>query len=470
MAELLKGKNQDLQIHAAWCLGNMAGEDVRFCIEVLKCVFPIHVVTLLKCASPPCIRSLVWLLRSLMDHPVITSATGYLTLPLVTETITTLSALVNDLTGHAVAEKKVVPEMTIAPWRLFEMKTGMPVPNDIAVVRYFAAVDAETIKVADLDVNFSTGQNDTYVCKIIDLEPIESIGGEEEEEEEDDVIMDEKSLTLCDSCWVLVEMSSSSCVPLMLDLNLSSSLVSLLQVFDAPLIISAALRLLESIISNVNPTLSMQLSKEAIALMPRLLFNSSNSVREEACWFMSNIAAESIAHSTLVMQQDTLMIRLVEQLKWANWDIRKEAVWVVSNVIIHIPQESVLLLIEMDVLEAFSYQLDESDPQMSMLIMEALASMLHWSEGTEEGSELIKQSIESSYCQNKLEELCYVENNDVSNMAAGILDTYFCEGIQDSSLPSSIHIDENTQQSGTFEFSSSSSSSTPTVFHFGGPK
>lgn len=56
----------------------------------------------------------------------------------------------------------------------------------------------------------------------------------------------------------------------------------------------------------------------------------SKSHKKEALWLLSNVAANSEEDATAIIKKG-LMINLINGAKDRNYDVRKEAIWAISN-------------------------------------------------------------------------------------------------------------------------------------------
>lgn len=451
---LLQSGVSELQTQAAWCLGNIAGESPECCAQVLQVCTPAHVLPHVRMSTPALRRAAVWLLRSLLDHMEVLTNAGALPPQIVQEIASVLCQVVSPLAVEVAAAMEQKADPIIAPWRMFEMKTGKQPPNDLAVVRFSETIDAETVKVADLDVNFVTGRNEIYIAKLADLNPLESIDDDMNEEDQEE-ILNERDLTICDSCWGLVEVSLAhpNILPSILSMSICQALVQILSSYTSSILCSPALRLFENIVSGNAQEIQAAVDSGVIHIMPNILFNPSKIVREEACWFLSNIAAGTTPHVEAILREPHLMVRLAEQLAWAEWDVRREAAWVICNIIVRAPSPYMKDIIKLGVLDSFATLLSEKDPQVSLLVLEALSSILR--SGVKETGDpslltTYKTVIEEAGCIDKIEELCYDNTEEVSTMASVLLDNFFQD--QDDEAQESNSGVETTEDKSMFVF------------------
>ncbi|RLN50689.1 hypothetical protein BBJ28_00026533 [Nothophytophthora sp. Chile5] len=441
LVQLFQSGISELQIQAAWCLGNIASESAACCEEIVKVCPPSVVLPHIRMSTPALRRAAVWLLRSLVEFPEVLEQCGVLNPDTRREIMELLSSIILQLSNEKVANfvsangqagesltfKKAA---AIAPWRIFEVystiSTGKPAPNDIAVVRFVREVDETTVEVMDVDVNFETGENMVFHAKKADMRPLQvvddAIGEDDDLEDEETDLLDEKVLTLCDSCWALVEMTlhDSEVIAAIVNAGLCPRLVELLYISQSSVILAPVLRLLGNIVSAEISFSQAVIDAKLLEVIPNVMTTTSRAVREEACWMLSNIAGGQEEQVVAMMNAPGVIAGLVEQMAWAEYGVKREATWAMCNIIVRANLEFVKELVRMGVLQSFSPLLEEwEDPMVELVILEAVESLLQ--KDPNEG----RVAVEESGCLAKIEELCYDQNDDVSSMASQLIDTWF---------------------------------------------
>ncbi|DBA00054.1 TPA: hypothetical protein N0F65_003720 [Lagenidium giganteum] len=478
----------ELQVQAAWCLGNIASESAECCEAILASCPPTIVLPHIRMSAPSLRRAAVWLLRSLIEFPDVMARCGALTDEIKREIFDVLTNIIAQLaeekvksfvatTGHEGA-LDLKQNAAISSWRIFErirkeltwycvkVNTGKPAPNDIAVVRFVREVDETSIEVVDVDVNFETGESQTFVVKKSDLRAMQVLEevADDDDEEDDAEMLDEKVLTLCDSCWSLVELTvhdADAIAPLVAS-GLCTKLVELLFVAQSSVILAPVLRLIGNIVSAEISFTQAVIDAQLLEVMPRVLSNSSRSVREEACWILSNIAGDAGQVDALT-QRPAVMNGLVEQMAWAEFAVKREATWALCNVITRATAECIVEMVRLGVLQHFSPLLDEvEDAAVELVILQAIESLL--TKIPTEG----KIYVEESGCLSKIEDLCFDANEDLSAVASHIMDTWFGgvnEEEADTSMGPAIVNSATAGEGQAFSFQPVQSDVT---FHFGG--
>ncbi|CAI5718763.1 unnamed protein product [Hyaloperonospora brassicae] len=436
LVQLFQSGISELQIQAAWCLGNIASASAECCKEIVKFCPPTIVLPHIRMATPALRRAAVWLLRSLVEFPEVLDTSGVMVPNTKREMMDVLSSIIRQLSNEKVSNfasssgqesdaSKMKEGVAVAPWRIFEINTGKPAPNDLAVVRCVREVDELTVEVMDVDVNYETGENMVFQAKKADMRPLQvmdDVIGEDEDEDDETDLLDEQLLTLCDSCWALVEMTlhDSDVVGGIVNASLCPRLVELLHISQSSVILAPVLRLLGNIVSAEISFSQAVIDAKLLDVIPRVMTATSRAVREEACWMLSNIAGGQEEQVVAMMNATGVIAGLVEQMSWAEYGVKREATWAICNLIVRANLDFVKKVVQMGVLQLFCPLLDEwEDPLVELVILEAVESLLQ--KDPQEG----RLAVEESGCLAKIEELSYDQNDDVSSMASQLLDTWF---------------------------------------------
>lgn len=133
LVQLFQSGISELQIQAAWCLGNIASASAESCQEIVKVCPPSVVLPHIRMATPSLRRAAVWLLRSLVEFPDVLDKSGVMGPDTKREMMELLSSIIlqlsnekvsnfvsaNGQAGEAIKFKKAA---AIAPWRIFEVR------------------------------------------------------------------------------------------------------------------------------------------------------------------------------------------------------------------------------------------------------------------------------------------------------------------------------------------------------------
>lgn len=479
----------EIAVQAAWCLGNIANESQEFAAQVRRQVAPSQLTALLQ--EPKIRRATVWLLRSFSNF-----CFEEATLVTLFQMVAELTAEVETLErAKARASSTMTPR--ISSWRQYEIQTGKPPPNDKAMVRVVDQSDPERVQVIDIDLNFVSGEYDTYCVASHLLVPLETLEDElpDDEDEDHEVELDERCLTISDALWIFVdgsrEVESSSSHKVLMSFLMSRQFVPvLMKILHYGHILSSlatpTLRLLENMMSmSVNdedtddasphPLVQECLEYGFLGACGQILNHRQKHLREEACWLLSNIIASSSGLTqfqalvdVLLEPSHTLLGQVAEQLSWAEYDVRREAIWVFSNLLNRISKSANRVsILRFPVFEAFARMLEEAaDPEVVLLICETVEKILRHDHLT------YQRVLEEVGLDEHLERLSLEEDTpaSVSDLASMIVDTYFQGDLMgderdESILPPAVVMNE---AAGTSMFAFQSSG-TPDGFHFNTP-
>lgn len=131
LVQLFQSGISELQIQAAWCLGNIASESPACCEAILASCPPSVVLPHIRMATPALRRAAVWLLRSLVEFPDVMEQCGALTAETKRDVLDVLGQIIVQLAQEKVRHFTAATgggalEFThaapIAPWRIFEVR------------------------------------------------------------------------------------------------------------------------------------------------------------------------------------------------------------------------------------------------------------------------------------------------------------------------------------------------------------
>lgn len=132
LVQLFQSGISELQIQAAWCLGNIASESAACCEEIIKVCPPTVVLPHIRMATPALRRAAVWLLRSLVEFPEVMERCGVLGADTKRDVLEVLGSIILQLSeekvrnfvssnGQAGESIKFKQSSVMAPWRIFEV-------------------------------------------------------------------------------------------------------------------------------------------------------------------------------------------------------------------------------------------------------------------------------------------------------------------------------------------------------------
>lgn len=151
---------------------------------------------------------------------------------------------------------------------------------------------------------------------------------------------------------------------------------------------------------------------------------SQKSIRKETTWLLSNIAAGTSDQVSLLCKKQNLISSLVDLSRYASWEVRKEAVWCVSNLCSSgtASPKQIQMLVDHDVLEAMADILDLADAGIVLVALDAIESVLKL--GKERGKSY-HIFFEEADGITKLENLQHHSNDKVYGKAVELIETYY---------------------------------------------
>jgi importin subunit alpha-2 len=326
------------------------------------------------------------------------------------------------------------------------------------------------------------------------IQVMEDVTFEEEEQQqhdekhEEENSLDEKMLTLVDACWTLVELSvhhphilffllttkTATKIEEKKEFDFIHVLVQLLQSTQNSILLTPVLRLVGNFISTDENYSNKLVEANVLSVMPQVLSHTNRSVREEACWMLSNIAGgshEDLSQVYKMIQTPGLLKALVEQIAWAEYAVKREAAWSICNILVRTKDLHFLvhfLQTNEIVLRSFVPLLEEwDDPMLILVILEAITSILTvFDDQQKEQDTNIKVLLEESGCLDKIEELCYDENEQVSEVAAQIIDTWFQKEEEEQVENDMTLRPPTTNENGQLQFQPINDTNTNVQFNF----
>ena len=188
--------------------------------------------------------------------------------------------------------------------------------------------------------------------------------------------------------------------------------------------IMPALRTLGNIVSGSDTQTQAVLDAGLLTLAPELLQKSKKSIRKEACWAISNVAAGTPLQLDYLMQHGEVMSLVLDLMgSSSEWDVRKEAVWVVSNIATAAKDSHLLALLKMNALKPLVQTLEVQDDKVTMCAIEALEVFLKFDS---KRSDLdLLNIIADCGGIDALETLQEHSNEDIYSKAVELIEAYF---------------------------------------------
>jgi len=215
-------------------------------------------------------------------------------------------------------------------------------------------------------------------------------------------------------------------------------------------VLTPALRTIGNIVTGTDAQTQAALEAKVMVPLVNLLANSARNIRKEACWTISNITAGT-AHQINNVLRHQAIPALVRILNTDVLEVKKEAAYAVSNVTSGGNDDQKNYLIKQKVVEAICTLLDEHDPKIISLALEALNNLLDYGKkvATEEGNPVC-DIIEECGGLDRLEDLQQHENQDIYTRSVNLVREYFeCEDEVDATLAPTVESTGNQFAFGT---------------------
>uniref|UniRef100_A0A803N3W0 Importin subunit alpha n=1 Tax=Chenopodium quinoa TaxID=63459 RepID=A0A803N3W0_CHEQI len=173
-----------------------------------------------------------------------------------------------------------------------------------------------------------------------------------------------------------------------------------------------------------------EVTDKVIAALSKCLGSEHRVLKKEAAWMLSNIAAGSIEHKKLVYNSEAVPL-LLRLLSTAPFDVRKEVAYVLGNTCVAPTEgsgkpslivEHLVSLVSRGCLPGFIELVRSADVEAGRLGLQFIELVLRGMPNCQ-GPKL----VESEDGIEAMERFQFHENEDLRNMANGLVDTYFGE-------------------------------------------
>ncbi|GLT89725.1 hypothetical protein SLE2022_077000 [Rubroshorea leprosula] len=174
-----------------------------------------------------------------------------------------------------------------------------------------------------------------------------------------------------------------------------------------------------------------EITDNVIKVLVKCLQSEHRVLKKEAAWVLSNIGAGSIEHKQLIYSSEALPL-LLRLLSLAPFDIRKEVAYVLGNICVaptegdggkpNLIVEHLVSLVQKGCLSGFIDLVRSADTEAARLGLQFMELVLRGMPNGE-GPKLVEREdgIDA------MERFQFHENEDLRNMANGLVDKYFGE-------------------------------------------
>jgi HEAT repeat protein len=232
--------------------------------------------------------------------------------------------------------------------------------------------------------------------------------------------------TVVEAVWALSYISEdgdSERIQSIINLDLIPSLVSMLHSDQSPKAVPA-LKCLGNVVSGIDQHTHIVHDVDILSALVPYLRSGEKETRKQVCGILASIAAGQDELARILKTPDLLSLVLDQMSVSAEWDVNREAIWVVFYIATLGQHDDVMCLVRHGAVRPVCDVLGAGDPQsiqLAMDIMEAILKAMDVTELTQEARYLVEEcgGVE------KLENLQEHDNEDVYRRAVNILENYF---------------------------------------------
>ncbi|EOY07774.1 Importin alpha isoform 1 [Theobroma cacao] len=238
--------------------------------------------------------------------------------------------------------------------------------------------------------------------------------------------------------WVVVYLSALSnfATGVLVKTDVLHLLVERLATSNSLQLLIPVLRSLGNLVAGDSHTTStilvpgLEITDGVIKVLVKCLKSEHRVLKKEASWVLSNIAAGSVEHKQLIYSSEAVPL-LLHLLSTAPFDIRKEVAYVLGNLCVaptggdgkpNLIQEHLVSLVQRGCLSGFIDLVRSADVEAARLGLQFMELVLRGMPSGE-GPKLVEREdgIDA------MERYQFHENEDLRNMANGLVDKYFGE-------------------------------------------
>lgn len=154
-----------------------------------------------------------------------------------------------------------------------------------------------------------------------------------------------------------------------------------------------------------------------------LCSHESRMVKKDVYWTISNFAAGTAEQIAAVMNTPGLVDEVIRAAELATWEVRKEAVWVICNLVTSGTSSDLRVLTELGVMHALCGILkSKDDSKMLLIVMEAVEKLLEMDDAV---IRPLAIQMDEEGGVTAVEDLQEHENEYVYKQAVNIIDRFF---------------------------------------------
>ncbi|XP_072746906.1 importin subunit alpha-1 [Anoplolepis gracilipes] len=240
---------------------------------------------------------------------------------------------------------------------------------------------------------------------------------------------------LADTCWALsyITDGSNDKIQAVLETGIIPKLVDLLK-SETGTVLTPALRAVGNIVTGDDIQTDAVISAGGLQHLGALLRHSRANIVKEAAWAISNITAGNTEQIQQVIKAG-LVPPLINVLQFGDYKAQKEAAWAITNLTSGGTIQNLAELIKAGVLSPFCNLLETKDWGVIIVVLDGLTNMLHAAQKVGE-YERLAFMIEEVGGLDKIEALQHHQNEQVYQKSMAMIDTFFSEKDEETTLAS----------------------------------
>jgi len=235
---------------------------------------------------------------------------------------------------------------------------------------------------------------------------------------------------LVDACWALSCLTDGANykIQAVVEANVAPRLVELI-LHNSHSVVTPALQTLNNIVSGDDSQTQIVINANAIPALYALMTHSKASIREHSCFALSNIAAGNPSQIQSMVDFDGLMEKFIAILTSANFVVKKQALFSISNMTSRGTKAHIELLVQRGCIPPLCEMISEgTESSINSAAVEGLQNILR---SADQGDDSYANAVEECGGVDKLKE---VQNLDDGNRAASVLARFFEAYVSDDDL------------------------------------
>lgn len=234
--------------------------------------------------------------------------------------------------------------------------------------------------------------------------------------------------SVADACWALsfIAQGYDEAIDTILMTGIAPLLVSLLKAATAPVILAPLLRIFGSILSGNEAQTQHLVDIGIIPALGLMLTVKRKMFRREACWALSNITAGNSRQVQAVFDATPPVFpKIIELLHTDVIEVRKEALWVVTNTF-ETGSWNHILYLAPQVLQPLCNLLSAGEPAILLAALQGVHKLLKRASENGQVDQFIELLSDANAVE-VIENLQTHSNTEVYEQALKILEEFFVE-------------------------------------------